>query len=230
MRQAYRLLGVSLSSFYFQPRPTRNILLVERVQQIAKKHPRYGERRAHALLRRDLVVNHKRVHRLWKQEGLGLKRRSRRRRRGIGTMPLAALYPGHVWTYDVVHDAGMHGRKLKLLTIVDEYTREALAIEVAGSRSSREVTTVLSRLFRQYGAPKFLRSDNGPEFLAKLLCTWLTTQGTSTLYIDPGSPWQNRKGERFNGRFRHAWLNAALFRNVTEAKICIEQWWQQGQY
>lgn len=226
MRHACRLLSLSLSSFYFQPRPTRNTLLVERLQQIARTHPRSGYRRAWALVRRDVVVNHKRVYRLWKQEGLGLKRRARRRQRGTATLPLQACYPRHVWTYDFVHDACMNGRKLKLLTVVDEFTREALAIEVGTTVASGRVRAVLSRLFHQHGAPQFLRSDNGPEFLAKLLRTWLGEQAIGTLYIEPGCPWQNGKGESFNGRFRDECLNAELFLNVAEAKTRIEQWRQ----
>ena len=221
------MLGLSLSSFYFQPRPTRNTLLVERLQQIARAHPRYGYRRACAVVRRDVVVNHKRVYRLWKQEGLGLKRRVRRRRRGIGTMPLQACYSGHVWTYDFLHDACMNGRKLKLLTVVDEFTREALAIEVATVLPSRQVRAVLSRLFHQHGAPQFLRSDNGPAFLAKLLRIWLTEHGTHTVYIEPGCPWQNAKGESFNGRFRDECLNTEVFLNPAEAKVRIEHWRHQ---
>lgn len=224
MRQACRLLGLSLSGFYFQPRPSRNTLLVERLQQIVRKHPRYGYRRACAVLRRDVVVNHKRVYRLWKQAGLALKGRVRRRRRRPSVMPFQAQYPGHVWTYDFMHDACMNGRKLKLLTVVDEYTREALAIEVAATLPSRQVKAVLSRLFRQHGKPQFLRSDNGPEFLAKLLRTWLGEQAIGTLYIEPGCPWQNGKGESFNGRFRDECLNAEVFRNLSEAKVRIEQW------
>ncbi len=154
----------------------------------------------------------------------GLKRRIRRRRRGSGTLPLQARYPGHVWTYDFVHDACMNGQKLKLLTVVDEFTREALAIEVSTTLASGHVKAVLSRLFRAHGAPQFLRSDTGPEFLAKLLRTWLAEQGIGTLYIEPGCPWQNGKGESFNGRFRDECLNAELFLNLAEAKIRIEQW------
>lgn len=129
------LAGWSLSRFYFQPRPTRNTLLVERLPQIARKHPRYGYRRACAVVRRDVVVNHKRVYRLWKPPGLGLKRRVRQRRRGTGTMPVPARYPGHVWTYDFMHEACMNGQQRKLLTVVDECTREALAIEVGTTLS-----------------------------------------------------------------------------------------------
>jgi putative transposase len=196
---------------------------VERLQLIAKQHPRYGYRRACAVVRREVVVNHKRVYRLWKREGLGLKRRVRRRR-GTATMPLQATYRGHVWTYDFVHDSCMNGRKLKLLTVVDEFTREALAIEVATTLPSRHVKVVLSRLFQQHGAPHFLRSDNGPAFLAKLLRTWLTEQGTRTMYIELGCPWQNGKGESFNGRFRDECLNAEVFLNLAEAKVRIENW------
>jgi putative transposase len=200
---------------------------VERLQQIARAHPRYGYRRACAVVRRDVVVNHKRVYRLWKQAGLGLKRRVRRRRRGTGTLPLQARYPGHVWTYDFLHDACMNGRKLKLLTVVDEFTREALAIEVASALPSRVVKAVLNRLFHHHGAPQYLRSDNGPEFLAKLLRTWLTKQGTHTLYIEPGCPWQNGKGESVNGRLRDECLNTEVFLNLAEAKVRIEHWRHQ---
>ncbi len=199
-------------------------MLVERLQQIARKHPRYGYRRACALVRRDVVVNHKRVYRLWKQAGLGLKRQVRRRRRATRQMPFQACYPGHVWTYDFVHDGCMNGQKLKLLALIDEYTWEALAIEVGTRLSSRQVTSVLDRLFQQHGAPQFLRSDNGPEFLAKLLWTWLAEQGTRTIYIEPGCPWQNGKGESFNGRFHDECLNAEVFLNLREAKVRIEGW------
>ncbi len=217
-------MSLCLSSFYYQPRSSRNTLLVERLQQIASRHPRYGYRRACALIRRDMVVNHKRVYRLWKQEGFTLRRRTRRRRQSTGTLPMQALYPGHVWTYDFMHDTCMNGRKLKLLTVVDEYTREALTIEVATSIPSRQVTAVLAQLFQEHGAPQFLRSDNGPEFLAKLLRTWGATYGVNTLNIDPGCPWQNGKGESFNGRLRDECLNTEVFLNLAEANVRIEGW------
>jgi putative transposase len=118
----------------------------------------------------------------------------------------------------------MNGRKLKLLTVVDEYTREALTIEVATSIPSRQVKAVLAQLFQKHGAPQFLRSDNGPEFLAKLLRTWVATYGVNTLYIDPGCPWQNGKGESFNGRLRDECLNTEVFLNLAEAKVRIEGW------
>lgn len=121
----------------------------------------------------------------------------------------------------------MNGQKLKLLTVVDECTREALAIEVSTRVSAGHVKVVLNRLFQQHGAPQFLRSDNGPEFLAKLLRRWLAEQSVSTIYIEPGCPWQNGKGESFNGRLRDEWLNTELFLNVTEAKIRTEQWRRQ---
>ncbi len=145
----------------------------------------------------------------------------------MGLMTMQARYAGHVWTYDFIHDACMNGRKLKLLTVVDEFTREALAIEVAATLPSREVKAVLSRLFQQHGAPQFLRSDNGPEILAKLLRVWLTEQGTRTLYIEPGCPWQNGKEESFTGRFRDECLNTEVFLNLSEAKVRIERWRHQ---
>jgi putative transposase len=167
------------------------------------------------------------VYRLWKQAGLRLKRRSKRRRQGHGTVPLRALHPGHVWTYDFVHDTCLNGRKLKMLTVVDEFTREALAIEADTTLPARRVLAVLARLFQQHGAPRFLRSDNGPEFLAKVLTTWLAAQGASTVYIEPGSPWQNGFGESFNGKFRDECLNAEVFLGVAEAKVRIEGWRRQ---
>ena len=227
MRQACRIVGLSFSSFYYQARPSRNTWLVERLQEIASVHPRYGYRRALALLRRERVVNHKRGYRLWKQMGLGLKGHRRRTRRGVGTLPMQVGYPGHIWTYDFVHDACMNGQKLKLLTVVDAWTREALAIEVSTTMPTRHVQTVLSRLFHEHGAPQFLRSDNGPEFLAQLLQRWLGDHGTRALYIEPGCPWQNGKGESCNGRFRDACLNAEVFLNLVEARVCIERWRQQ---
>lgn len=119
------------------------------------------------------------------------------------------------------------GQKLKLLTVVDEWTREALAINVGTSLSSGQVKAVLTHLFHQYGTPQFLRSDTGPDFAAKFLRTWPAEHAVGMLYIEPGCPWQNGKGESFNGRFRDEYLNAELFLNLTEAKIRIEQWRQQ---
>jgi putative transposase len=133
-----------------------------------------------------------------------------------------------VWTYDFIHDACLSGQKLKMLTVMDEFTRECMAIETDTSIRAPDVLQVLEGLFAEHGAPAFLRSDNGPEFIARTLREWLAEGRAQTLYIDPGSPWQNAYGESFHSRFRDECLNAELFANVQEAKVVIEQW--RGDY
>ena len=139
------------------------------------------------------VVNHKRIYRLWKQEGLSLRKRPKRAREVVAAAksPLKATHPGHVWTYDFVADACLNGRKLKILHVLDEFTRECLSIQVDSRLPASKVQSVLQRLFRQHGAPEHLRRDNGPEFIETRLRGWLKTQGTKTLYIEKGCPWQN---------------------------------------
>jgi putative transposase len=216
------------SSARYRSRPRQDAELVTKLQAIAKKYPRFGYRRALVMLRRQgLKVNHKRVRRLWVQAGLSLpprrtKKRSARRR----TVPTLATHPGHVWTYDFMEDRTIDGRKLRFLTIIDEFSRECMAIEVRRSFPARHVLTVLQRLFAQHPPPQFIRSDNGPEFIARAVRDWLIEQGAVTLYIDPGSPWQNPFGESFNGRFRDECLNLEVFLNVTEAAVISGQWRQ----
>lgn len=225
-RRAGELAKISDSSLRYTPHPRDNDKLVERLKTIARKHPRYGYRRAWALVRREgQLVNQKRVERLWRQAGLTVPRRAKRNRRSAqGTMPCRAAYPNHVWTYDFLYDACMSGKKLKLLTVVDEFTREGLAIEVATSLTAGDVQTVLRRLFAERGAPQFLRSDNGPEFIAAALRHWLGAQGAGTMYIEPGRPWQNGVGESFNGKLRDECLNPTWFWLVADAKVHVEAW------
>jgi putative transposase len=199
------------------------------LKTIARQHPRYGYRRATALLQRSgEQTNHKRVHRIWQQLKLSLPlRRPRSRRGGAGTITCAqALFPNHVWTYDFVFDRCANGQKVKLLTVVDEYTRESLAIQVATSIKSRSVIEVLIQLVAKRGVPACLRSDNGPEFVARRVKEWLKAKGIETLYIEPGSPWQNAKGESFNGRLRDECLNVEWFKGLREASVVIESWRQ----
>jgi putative transposase len=199
--------------------------LVERIARLAQRHPRYGYRRIWALLRREgWVVNHKRIQRLWQQAQLQVRkpRRRRHRRAYPEQMPIQATYPGHVWTYDVVHDACWNGAKLKVLPVVDEFTRECLAIEVATSLPAARVIAVLARLFALHGAPAYLRSDNGPEFVAHEVQSWLALHHAETLYIDPGCPWQNGLGESFNGSLRDECLNLWAFASVAEAQVQVE--------
>jgi len=225
-RRSCALVSIGRSSYHYVPHPRDDAWLAERLQEFSDQRKRYGYRRAWASLRRDgHRINHKRVERVWRAEGLSLKRRRRRKRgRPGGSVPCRAEYPNHVWTYDFIHDACLSGQKLKMLTVLDEFTRECLAIETDTSIRAQKVMDVLEVLFAEHGPPAFLRSDNGPEFIARTLWQWLAGEGTQTLYIDPGSPWQNAYGESFHSRFRDECLNAELFANVQEAKVVIEQW------
>lgn len=225
-RRGCQLVGLSRTGVRYQS-CKQDGALVERLKEIASAHPRYGYRRACALLERSgQQVNHKRVQRLWREAQLSLPlRRPRRRRAGTSTVTCGqALQPNHVWTYDFVFDRCANGQKVKLLTVVDEYTRESLAIGVATSITSHAVVEVLSRLVAERGAPLCLRSDNGPEFVAARVKEWLKQKGIETLYIEPGSPWQNARGESFNGRLRDECLNVEWFKNLREARIVVESW------
>jgi putative transposase len=191
----------------------------------AKRHPRYGYRRIWVTLWREQPISPKRVYRVWREQGLCLpRRRPKKRRRAEGAVPCQATHPNHVWTYDFIHDACINGRKLKVLSVVDEFTRECLALATATSLPGREVIVVLQRLSAEHGAPEFIRSDNGPEFIAKSVKRWLATAGAQTIYIDPGSPWQNGFVESFHGKLRDECLNMEAFANLAEAKVIIEAW------
>lgn len=172
------------------------------------------------------TVNRKRVYRLWRKEGLKVPHKQRKKRRlghsGNGIVRRRAEHPDHVWCYDFVHDQTADGRPLKLLAIEDECTRECLAIEVARGLTSRDVIRTLQRLFAQRGTPQGLRSDNGPEFIAQAIRSWLATSGIETLYIEPGAPWENGRAESFHGKLRDEFLNAELFTSVLEAKVLTE--------
>ena len=226
MRHACRLLEWNRSSFQYQPRPDRNQQLREELRAFSEKKQRRGARKAHNFLRRKgLAASRNRVHRLWKQERLQVRKRTRKKRKPPGkrgVLPLVATYPGHVWSYDFLFDATASGAKLKLLTIGDDYTRECLAIEVGSSMRSDKVITVLARLVAEHGAPTHIRSDNGPEFIAHAVRAWLAGQKTQTYYIDPGSPWQNGFRESFHGRFRDEFLYGTLFASVAECRVLCE--------
>jgi putative transposase len=219
------LARISRSSFRYSRHPRDDTQLAERLRTEAKRHPRYGYRRVWVLLRRKQRVNLKRVYRVWRAQGLCLpRRRPKKPRHGDGAVPCQATHPNHVWTYDFIHDACINGRKLKMLSVVDEFTRECLAIETATSLPGREVIAVLQRLFAEHGAPEFIRSDNGPEFIAKIIKRELAAAGAQTIYIEPGSPWQNGFVESFHGKFRDECLNMETFANLAEAKVVIEAW------
>jgi transposase InsO family protein len=174
------------------------------------------------------AVNHKRVERLWREHGLTVPKKHRRRRRGKSTavrVPVA-LYPNHVWTYDFLEDSCVQGRKLRFLTVTDEFTRESLTIEVRRSFPAWKVIAVLRRLFMEFGVPEYLRSDNGPEFIAKALREWLEEAQVRTVYIEPGKPWQNGLGESFNARFRDECLDMEVFFGVQDAQRIVERYRQ----
>jgi transposase InsO family protein len=183
--------------------------------ELATRYGRYGYRRITGLLRWDgWRVNHKRIERLWRREGLKVpKKQPKRGRLWLGDGSCIRLRPehrNHVWAYDFIADRTRDGRPLKMLTIVDEYTRECLAIEVGRHMKSIDVLQVLSDLFVERGTPEYLRSDNGPEFTAGLIREWLTRVDVDTLFIEPGSPWENGYVESFNGKFRDEFLDREI--------------------
>lgn len=200
--------------------------LGDKLRLIARTHTRYGYRRATALIKQEGEdVNPKRVYRLWRKEGLSLpRRRPRKRVRTISLRPLTATRANQVWAYDFVFDSCANGQKLKMLTIVDEYTRECLAVEVDGRINSPRVIEVLARLMSLRGQPEYVRSDNGPEFVSKAIKQWLSSSGVKAAYIEGGKPWQNGLNESFNGKLRDECLNLEWFSNRAEAKVVIEQW------
>ena len=196
---------------------------------LATRFGRYGYRRVTALLRQEgWRVNHKRVERLWRQEGLKVPQGQPRRRRlwlGDGSIVRRrAEHRDHVWFYDFVFDRTADGRPLRLLPIVDEYTRECLSIDVGRRLNSEHVLARLAELFVRRGVPEYIRSDNGPEFTAKAVRRWLPRVGVQTLFIEPGSPWENGYVESFNGKLRDEHLNVELFDTLLEAQVLTERW------
>jgi putative transposase len=226
-RQACELIELPRSMLkYRSVRAERDIPALDAMRRIAATYPRYGYRRVRIFLRREgHAMSPERAYRLWRTAGLQLPRRRPRRRVAISRpRPLPACGPNQVWAYDFVHDACANGQKLKCLTVIDEFTRECLAIDVAGSIRSARVIDVLSRLISAHGVPAFLRSDNGPEFVSKAILEWLAAAKIDTALIDPGKPWQNGADESFNGKFRDECLSMEWFRSRTEARVLIEIW------
>jgi putative transposase len=229
IRRSCALVGIERSSFYYEGHPRDDTEFGETLKAISIRYKRYGYRRAHALiLRSGDIVNHKRVYRLWRLLGLCLPRkRPRKKPRRRDPIPMMAECPNHVWTYDFLFDALANGRQLKIMTVEDEFTREGLAIKVGKSIRAKDVICILADLFSDRGAPMYIRSDNGPEFVAKALKKWLTLQGTDTIYIEPGKPWQNGFIESFNSRLRDEFLNMEVFYTLKEAQVKAEMWRQE---
>lgn len=221
-----------------QPRSTQRrqhrfsqeeVQLTDRILQLATKYGRYGYRRITAMLHEEgWKVNHKRVERLWRQEGLKVpKRQPKRGRLWLNDGSCVRLRPehrNHVWSYDFMSARTRDGRPIRIFTMIDEYTRECLATDVRRKFCSENIIERLSDLFLIRGVPEHIRSDNGPEFTARALRKWLARIGVSTLYIEPGSPWENGYIESFNGKLRDELLNCEIFDTLMEAKVLVEMW------
>jgi len=203
--------------------------LILRIVELASKYGRYGYRRITGMLNNEgWKVNHKRVERIWRLEGLKVPSRQPKRARlwlnENSCIRLRSEHKDHVWSYDFVADRTHDGRSFKMLTIVDEFTRESLMIKTKRRLNSIDVLEALAELFLTRGAPKFIRSDNGPEFIAKILRQWLERLNVGTLFIAPGSPWENGYIESFNGKFRDEFLNGEIFYSLKEAQVLVERW------
>lgn len=226
-RRACALLGVSRSTLGYEAKmPQRDGPVIERMRHYAALYPRFGYRRIHVYLEREgLQLGWDRMLRLWQVAKLQVpKKRTRRRISASRPRPVPATGPNQVWAYDFVFDACANGQTLKCLVITDEWTHEALAIDVQGSIRSARIIDVPSRLVSLHGAPRYLRSDNGPKFVSRAILKWLQHAGIETALIDPGKPWQNGTAESLNGKFRDECLSMEWFRNRIEAKVLIETW------
>ncbi len=228
-RRACQVLGQSRST---QRRashvPSDEPRLVKRMIELASQYGRYGYRRITAMLRREgWKVNHKRIERLWRREGLKVPAKQPKRKRlwlnDGSCVRLRPAHQDHVWSYDFVFTRTRDGKPLRMLTLIDEFTRECLAIDVGRRLDSEDVLERLSDLFVRRGVPQYLRSDNGAEFTAHKVTRWLEQVGVKTLFIEPGSPWENGYIESFNGRFRDELLNGEIFETLLEAKVLIER-------
>jgi putative transposase len=220
-------MQISRSNLSYEAKmPSKNAPVIAAMRTLSAAYPRFGSRRIRVFLGRDgFVLGKERCSRLWAQAGLQVpKKRRRRRLAQVQIRPHAPTARNSVWCFDFVFDACANGQQLKCLTVVDEYTRECLAIDVAGSIRSRRVIEVLSKLISAHGAPRYIRSDNGPEFVSTALLKWAVDEKIVTVLIDPGKPWQNGTNESFNGKFRDECLAMEWFRNRIEAKIVIEDW------
>jgi len=229
-RRACKVLAVPRNTCRYNPRaPDDGPVLIDRMVQLATRYGRYGYRKITALLKHEgWEVNRKRIERLWRQEGLKVPQHQPKRGRlwlnDGSCIRLRPEHRNHVWSYDFVHARTRDGRGFRMLTVLDEYTRECLAIDVARSLKHDDVLHCLSELFLRRGVPAHIRSDNGSEFTAKVVRNWLQRLGVKTLYIEPGSPWENGYIESFNGKLWDELLNPEVFDTLLEAKVLVERW------
>lgn len=225
-RRACRFLGLSRSAFHRPPKSRGEVeeLLLRRVIELSLEHPSYGYRFVTALLRREgWTVSFKKVQRLRRREGLAAKANAAKRTRrgrssGAGDR---ARGVNDAWCWDFIHDVTEDGRSIRILSIVDEYSRFCIELKASRSFKARDVLKALKKAIRRFGAPKRIRSDNGPEFVAEAISSWLKASGVGTVYIEPGSPWENPFAESFHSRLRSECLNREWFLNVLDANACI---------
>ncbi len=227
-----------------QPRSTQRYVgrtpsdeepLTLRMVEMANQYGRYGYRRITAMLQAEgWIINHKRVERLWRREGLKVPARQPKRGRlwlnDGSCMRLRPEFPGHVWSYDFMLERTQDGRPFRILNVIDEYTRECLAVRVRRRLDHEGVQDCLTELFCTRGVPAHLRSDNGPEFIARILRRWLDKLNVKPLFIEPGSPWENGYIELFNGKMRDELLNGEIFYTLKEAQVLIERWRKEYNY
>jgi len=229
-RRICRALGISRNSVRYEPQPRADeSALTGSIVRLAGQYGRYGYRRVHALLQaQGWEVSHGRVARIWRRETLKVPTKQPKRRRlwlnDGSCMRLRPERPNHVWSWDFVFDRTDDGLPIKLMVVIDEYTRQCLAIYVARSIRAIDALDVFAGLMETHGIPEHIRSDNGPEMVAKTLRRWLARLGTKMIYITPGSPWENGYCESFNGKLRDELLNGELFYTLREAQVLIEQW------
>ena len=229
-RRACLVIGQLRSTQRYEPTVKNDEeVLTGEIVRLACKYGQYGYRRITELLRREgWRVNKKRVERIWRREGLKVPKKQPKRGRlwlnDGSCIRLRPEYRNHVWSYDFVADRTFNGRSIKMLTIMDEYSRECLAIKVDRRITSNDVLHCLADLFLVHGLPEYIRSDNGPEFTAKMVRHWLKDLGVHTLFIEPGSPWENGYIESFNGKLRDEKLNGEIFYTLKEAQVLIERW------
>ena len=230
-RAACRFLRVARSTYSYRGRTptTAEVRLCERLHELSVKHPRYGYRRIAVVLRREgWQVGRRHIQRLRRQEGLRVPPTRRKSvRRGLSTgLPTRATHRNHVWSWDSIADATVRGGTLRMLTILDEHTRECHVLRVDRALRSQDVLEWLQKAMEEQGAPQYIRSDNGSEFIARIVQRWLKEQQIKTIYIDPGSPWQNGFVESFHGRFRDECLNREQLWTLTEARVVVEDFRQ----
>ena len=224
-RRACRVVGVCLATFRYRSRRGDGGVIRRRLRELAEERPRFGYRRLHVMLRREgFMVNHKRVYRLYRLDGLMLRRR-KRKRVSRNRVPMAVpTRPNQRWAMDFLSDQLADGRRMRIFAVIDEYSREALAIEAATSFPGAAVALVLERLAQERGCPESIVCDNGPEFVGRTVDAWAYEHGVTLDHIQPGKPSQNAFGESFNGRFRDECLNQHWFLTLKEAREISEQW------